>query len=394
MPITVKALLRTSKLRADGTGPIWIRITANRKSRFISTGISVEPKYWNKARAEVRKSHDIATSLNQRLRAMVLKARQEALEATNATAVKSALRGTGGNLTSYLESIIEGLDASEQYWHRKKYATTLRKVRGCFGQDVSWKDIDRAALIKFERYLRQKVGNGPNTVRKEFDRLQRVFKKAVQDGELSLDRNPFLFYDKPKGEKVCRRKLNLDEINALEVAELDAGSWAAMARDAFVFAFYAGGMRFGDVCHLNPENVKGARLEYRMMKTGTMVSMPLPEPAQRIAEHYQGDRGSFLFPFLRERNTSTAVKLRQSINSCNVLANKGLKQAGLAAGLEPEGLSMHIARHSFADYARTKSSNLYAISKTLGHTDIKTTQQYLKSFDQDAVDQLADELWR
>ena len=63
------------------------------------------------------------------------------------------------------------------------------------------------------------------------------------------------------------------------------------------------------------------------------------------------------------------------------------------ADIEHEGLSTHVARHSFADYARQRTGDLYAISKSLGHGNLQTTQTYLKSFDRDAVDKLADELW-
>ena len=49
-------------------------------------------------------------------------------------------------------------------------------------------------------------------------------------------------------------------------------------------------------------------------------------------------------------------------------------------------LSFHISRHSFADYARTQGMDLYSISKALAHSDLKTTEVYLKSFDTAAVD--------
>ena len=54
---------------------------------------------------------------------------------------------------------------------------------------------------------------------------------------------------------------------------------------------------------------------------------------------------------------------------------------------------MHIARHSYADHARRMSGDLYAISKSLGHSNLQTTEQYLKSFDRDAVDRLAGQVW-
>ena len=86
--------------------------------------------------------------------------------------------------------------------------------------------------------------------------------------------------------------------------------------------------------------------------------------------------------------------MRRRISSKNTLCNRFIKEAAAQAGLDDAyRISMHLARHSFADYARAKSGNLYAISKTLGHSSLQITQTYLKSFDQEAVDQLADTLW-
>ena len=92
-------------------------------------------------------------------------------------------------------------------------------------------------------------------------------------------------------------------------------------------------------------------------------------------------------------NVVNQVEVRRRINSRNVVVNGELKRLAELARLQPEGLTFHVARHSFADYARRQSGDLYAVSKTLGHTSLKVTQQYLRSFDRDAVDQLAQNLW-
>lgn len=42
---------------------------------------------------------------------------------------------------------------------------------------------------------------------------------------------------------------------------------------------------------------------------------------------------------------------------------------------------MHLARHSFANIARQKNANVYDISKTLGHSNLKITETYLSKFD-------------
>lgn len=398
---SVKLVLRESKARADGTTPIYLRVTANRKSRYSATGIYVSPKEWNPNKQEVRASHDIAPTLNDRLQRLLNEARTAALDTPSAAAVKAALDGTGGSLTGYFERFIEGLDASGQYWEWKKYRVTLGKLRAALGNELGWNEVDRAALVKFERYLRQKRKNGPNTIRKEMTRLRRIFKQAIRDGEIRPAQDPFLVYEKPKGQRVERRKLSLDEVQrlaGLSAADgLTPGSFDEVTRDAFVFAFYAGGMRFSDVCRLKASEIVDGRANYRMLKTGTPMSVPLPAPALRIAERYVESargRGGFLFPFLKRGEDKDAVHLRRRIGSKNVQANTALKRLAKKAGIKAEGLSTHVARHSFADYARRQSGDLYAISKSLGHGNLQTTEAYLRSFDRDSVDKLSYQLWQ
>jgi site-specific recombinase XerD len=78
------------------------------------------------------------------------------------------------------------------------------------------------------------------------------------------------------------------------------------------------------------------------------------------------------------------MDIKRLINSKNALANKVLKQLAEMAGIQTN-VSFHIARHSFADYARKSNMNLYDISKALGHSDIKVTEQYLESFDNQSL---------
>ena len=227
-----------------------------------------------------------------------------------------------------------------------------------------------------------------------------MYKEAIRDGEIQPADDPFLVYQKPKGRRVERRKLPLADVEKLAALGPDdgvaEGSVEALARDAFAFSFYAGGMRFGDVCRLKAADVQGGRATYRMLKTGTPMGVPLPPPAVEVAGRYTegaGTRGGFLFPLLKAGDERDGVHLRKRISSRNAQINAALKRLAAKSELDPAGLSFHVARHSFADHARTKSGDLYAISKSLGHGNLQTTEQYLKSFDRDAVDSLADTLW-
>ena len=163
-------------------------------------------------------------------------------------------------------------------------------------------------------------------MKKELERFHRVIKQGIKEGVVKPDMDPFLVYDRPKSKPANRRKLSIEEIRALEALELEEGSSLRVTRDAFMLSFYGGGIRFGDVCKLKREHIKAERLEYRMMKTGSMVSIPLPVPALHIVEAYADEKKAYLFPYLRDGDESDSVRLRRRISSCNVVVNRDLKK--------------------------------------------------------------------
>ncbi len=387
--MSVKLVLRESKKRKDGTAPIWIRIIENRKANFISTGINVAPKHWNKTKSEVRKSHPIAPALQQQLQKQLNDAVKKSFDGGGADEIKRAITGKGSGFSACVDLYIESLNTEDHFWQHRKSIVTKGKLIKCFG---GVPDLTLDDLNKFDQYLIS-IGNSPNTRRKEFQRVQGMVNYSIKRSLIKRDSDPFLAFDLPKPEAPNRRKLSIEEIQSLEIVTLPVGTWADYGRDCFMLSFYCAGVRFGDMCTLKAEDVRNSRLTYKMMKTGKTISIQLPESAVAIVEKYRGMETHFLLPFLSETDALNPITLRKKISSVNVQANKGIRKAARRAGIDDKGLSMHVSRHSFADYARTQSDNLYAISKSLGHSKLNITESYLKSFDQDAVDDLMEKLW-
>jgi len=86
---------------------------------------------------------------------------------------------------------------------------------------------------------------------------------------------------------------------------------------------------------------------------------------------------------LNDKSKNTNVIEHKIIQSNTTKYNKRLKKLqSLIIGGEMKletKLTTHVARHTYASIMISTNANLTAISKTLGHTSVKTTENYLKS---------------
>jgi integrase len=136
------------------------------------------------------------------------------------------------------------------------------------------------------------------------------------------------------------------------------------------------------------------RLVYRMQKTAEPMTPKIPPAAVELLRPYldAAKPGRYLFPLMKGGDDGDPVSLRKRQQTATTQVNEALKTLGVMAEIGGEGLSSHVARHTFANLAR-QAGDLYAVSKALGHKDLATTQRYIASFDRAAVDSLTDSLW-
>lgn len=394
-------LFLKNRKKQNGEYPIYLRITNNRKHKYVSTGVSVKKKQWNPESEEVRRNHDNYKTLNEALEIKVSEARRVQTELSRnghetAKAIRERIKTTQkADFFEIGEQLLEELEANKKYYASKTLKVVLKKFEEFEGErSLPLKQIDGGYLEKFENHLRTEYGNSDSTINKNFEPIRKIINRALKAHLMAND--PFKEYEVPTRSRAKQKvKLTFKQIQDIEALELKPGSWEGHVRNAFLFSFYSGGIRFGDVCCLKWENVKNGKLSYQMNKNEKPFSTALNDYQKEILNRYSGALHEYIFPFLNShKDYSDPVELRRAISSNNVLVNgkkeedaeTGLKLIAKMAGID-ENVSFHVSRHSFAQYAVSeKGLDVYELMQTLRHSKIETTQSYLKSLNEELAD--------
>ena len=387
-----------NRQKANGEYPIYLRITNDRKHKYISTGISVLEKHWNSLKESVRASHDNYKTLNEALRQKIKEAETAQSELSvkgyeSAKAIRERVKHTQkADIFVYGDALYQEYVNDGKYHPSKSLKVVLKKLEEFEGErSLSFKSITTEKLEKFEKFLRTKYQNNDATIVKNFGHLKKLIRRALKAYIISDD--PFKGFEFTKhSQKTDKTKLTFKQIKAIEELELPPGSFDWHVQNAFLFSFYSGGIRFGDICTLKWENVKNDKLSYRMNKNDKPFTTDLNDFQKEILKRYSGEAHEFIFPFLNNhKDYSNGLVLRRAISSKNAIANgktkpgheTGLKRIAKLAGID-DNISFHIARHSFAQYAVSERGlDVYDLMQTLRHSKIETTQQYLKGLDEE-----------
>ena len=161
-----------------------------------------------------------------------------------------------------------------------------------------------------------------------------------------------------------------------------------LAQDIFVFSYLCGGISFVDIANLTPRNIIDNRLVYQRQKTHGEINLPLsPEAPSLIAKYADYQLGAdYLFPILHNKKHITPMQKTNRVRKVCHQVNQELRALGKDLGISAD-VTTYVARHSFATVLKKSGVNIGIISQALGHQDIKTTQIYLDSFDNEQIDE-------
>ena len=393
---TIKVKLNTYRPNQSGKYSLVIQLIHRRERCLLPTGIKIEPEFFDAKRWRIRYLKDTRYSRSETRRMNLLL--QEELQIvtdrisqhqTDYTVHEIATwhkrRKDLDNVFSYLELMIEEKERLQRYGTARAYRATFSSLkRFCGGERLSFSEMDYRCLRNYESFL-QSQGNTANTVAYYMRNLQTAYNRAQDDHVF-----PWPKYGSPFRKirvtpcVTIKRALTAEQLKHVASLNLNRNKPLEFTRDMFMASFYLRGIPFVDLIYLTHKNIIGNVICYHRRKTSSRVMVEIIPQLQELIDRYATE-GGFLFPFVRNWTQDAQLPYNEYRNALHYY-NYNLKEIGKLAGLDIP-LTGYVARHSWATCAKNKGISTAVISEGLGHASEKITQVYLKSFDNDVLNE-------
>lgn len=221
--------------------------------------------------------------------------------------------------------------------------------------------------------------------------VRAVVNDAIEAG--SMPRNAYPFgpngYVIPAGSNP-KKALPKTDIDKIKLYEPLPGTMEQRSHDLWLFTYYCNGINLTDICHLTWAQVdlKASKLTFIRQKTSRtrknnqmqITAHLRPETLAILDRWATKDKspGNYVFPFLAL--DMDAQRRKDVVKQITLITNRWMRKIAPQLGIDAD-VTTYAARHSFATVLLKSKASLAFISKSLGHTNLKTTESYLGSFD-------------
>ena len=401
--LTIKAEIKRSELKVDGTYNVKIRFTLDRKVKRLSTNLFVTQQDLTKS---LKFKED--TSIKREIDRLVLYYREQCLKLQldqNHYSLDEIIEFLNGEqekqqTIDFIKFSREWI-ASTTIKGAPNYTTAINALVRFVGKeelDINLITLDfleqfKAFLIRERdartKKLMQQGKRVPSnrslslyliSIKKLFNEAKRKFNK--KDKNLILIPNsPFEDFKIPKQEATRKRAIPADIIKKvwkLPYKDMKKGYKSTcrynLAKDCFILSFCLIGINSADL--YNATKMRGNTIIYNRTKTkarrldGAKMMVDIPKIVQPLIDKYKDSTGKRLFNFYQYYGDEKTF---------NKAINSGLKEIGSI--LEVDDLEYYAARHSWATIALNKVGiDKYIVHAALNHIDdsMKVTDIYIE----------------
>ena len=267
---------------------------------------------------------------------------------------------------AYYKSIINKKEGST----RDSWSSAFKTLVEYTGGSIIFADINEVFLEGYKSYLlKDKINNkdvasklSKNSASTYFKKIRSALRNAYREGLIQVDYN--LRVDPIKYTQTRREFLSYEELNTLYRTYCQND----ILKRASIFSALTG-LRFSDIQKMRWNEIeyingRGYVLNYTQKKTKEVETLPISEQA---------------FNLLGKSNGISEMVF-EGLNYSSLLNNQ-LKVWISFAGITKK-ITFHCFRHTYATIQLQMGTDIYTISKMLGHSKIETTSIYAKLVDE------------
>ncbi|QIP12231.1 site-specific integrase [Spirosoma aureum] len=405
---TAAVVLDTRRQKLDGTYPLRLRVTYQRERKYYSIKLTdLTQTEWDKLSGE-RLRDDKLREIRDKIKTYesdadsVLKdmdrftfARFEKLYFDDHTTDASQ---KAQDVYHAFEEQIKRLSQQGSASTASIYQTTLNSLKA-FKPRLRFEEITPTFLEKYDDYLTSR-GKSVTTVSIYLRNIRTMVNAAKAKGLIAANEYPFgkNRYEVPAARNV-KKALTLAEIEKIYHYQTETGSIADRAKDFWFFSYLCNGINVKDICRLRWKDIDGDRVSFIRAKTARTkrrnqkaVVVILTDVARAILDKWankQQTPDGYVFPILPA--DVTPQRERELVQYLTRSINKYVGRIAIELGID-KPVTTYTARHSFSTVLKRSGAPIEFISESLGHHDLRTTENYLDSFEDDVKRQYANNL--
>ncbi|MCO7186094.1 site-specific integrase [Tenacibaculum sp. XPcli2-G] len=371
--IHILFLIQRNKINKRGDTPMRCRITYNKQRKDFSTGLFINPNYWDSKKQKLlnkAENYKIVNTqlsfINQKINEafLLLQLQQNDFSVDD---IYSQYKGENTRVEKTLLELYDihneqtkkliGIDFKEVSWNR--YVENKRKVEKFIKfkykrNDIKLNKLDLKFIKDLEYYFKTELSLSQATINRSLQRLKKIIAFAIAENYLQV--NPFILYKPPK-VKIRLVYLNQKELSKLEKYTFNQNR-LQQVKDLFVFCCYTG-LAYQEMTTLTKKHIKigfdnNKWIEMYRQKTNSKISVPILPKAEKILLKY-----NFNFPKIS-----------------NQRFNSYLKEIADILGIDKR-LIHHVGRKTFATTVLLNNGvSMEVVSELLGHSRLQITQEH------------------
>jgi len=391
-----KAIALKHQIKTDKTVNLKIRVTQNRKSKYIGTGITAST-------ADLTKTMKIKTQsfiddTNDKIKTYRDKCNQSPALVEKMTIdqlidfLTTTEKEVNLDYIAFGKSHIEKLQSNNRERTAQDYQTAINALKRYIGRDqlliseITVKFLnDFAAWIVLNPINAKKkttMSRAPSHYLSSLRALHNEMKAQLNDedrGIIHIPYSPFVKFKMPAVPITKKRAIDAELIKQIfdlpgeDITNSKGTNRYDLAKDCFILSFCLLGMNSADLFECT--EINSTRIIYKRKKTRSRrrdeaeISVQLQPEIASLIEKYKDKTGNRVFNFYQTYTNES---------NFNKAINKGLKTVGKK--IKIEDLEFYAARHSWATIALNKAGiEKYTVHSALNHVDdaMKVTDIYL-----------------